>query len=283
MIVIIGGGISGLALAHHLAARGEPYVLLEASPRVGGVMRSGYVQGHLLEWGPQRGRLTKDFAELVDEYGIRNQLITAPTDLPLYVYSRGKLRRVPFSIGDALTSDILPWSAKLRMGLEPFTAAARDDEAVADYFTRKLGREAYETLVGPLYGGLYASDPQHMIVGLSLGHILREFRIERSLLLPLIKRGGSVAPPAACSFREGMETLPRAIHERHRASTCAPQQRPRLHRRDRWRTVRRRACRYHNAGWSDVAAAVHRCSGSRGGCAPAPLQSARRRAPVRRD
>jgi protoporphyrinogen/coproporphyrinogen III oxidase len=218
MIVIIGGGISGLALAHHLAARGEPYVLLEASPRVGGVMRSGYVQGHLLEWGPQRGRLTKDFAELVDEYGIRNQLITAPTDLPLYVYSRGKLRRVPFSIGDALTSDILPWSAKLRMGLEPFTAAARDDEAVADYFTRKLGREAYETLVGPLYGGLYASDPQHMIVGLSLGHILREFRIERSLLLPLIKRGGSVAPPAACSFREGMETLPRAIHERHRAS-----------------------------------------------------------------
>jgi protoporphyrinogen/coproporphyrinogen III oxidase len=218
MIVIIGGGISGLALAHHLAARNQPYILLEASSRVGGVMRSGRVQGHLLEWGPQRGRLTKEFAQLVDEYGIRDQLITAPPNLPLYVFRRGKLRKVPFSIAEAITSDILPWPAKLRIGLEPFTAAARDDESVADYFTRKIGREAYETLVGPLYGGLYASDPKHMVVGLSFRHILREFRIGRSLLVPLLRRGGSIVPPDACSFRAGMETLPRAMFERHRAN-----------------------------------------------------------------
>jgi protoporphyrinogen/coproporphyrinogen III oxidase len=216
MVVIIGGGISGLALAHHLAERSVPYVLLEADSRVGGVMRSGRVNGHLLEWGPQRGRMTKEFADLVDEYGIRDQLILAPSDLPLYVYRRGKLRKVPFSVREAITSDILPWSAKLRIGLEPFTAAARDDEAVADYFTRKIGREAYETLVGPLYGGLYASDPKNMVVGLSFRHILREFNIGRSLLLPLFRRGGSITPPDACSFEEGMETLPRAMYERHR-------------------------------------------------------------------
>jgi protoporphyrinogen/coproporphyrinogen III oxidase len=216
MVVIIGGGISGLALAHHLTERDVPYVLLEADDRVGGVMRSGRVDGHVLEWGPQRGRMTKEFAELVDEYGIRDELILAPSDLPLFVYRRGRLRRVPFSVAEAITSDILPWSSKLRIGLEPFTAAARDDESVADYFTRKIGREAYETLVGPLYGGLYASDPKNMIVGLSFRHILREFNIGRSLLLPLFKRGGSITPPDACSFREGMETLPRAMYERHR-------------------------------------------------------------------
>ncbi|CAN5782069.1 protoporphyrinogen oxidase [soil metagenome] len=219
MIVIIGGGISGLALAHQLAARGRPYLLLEASDRVGGVMRSGRVDGHLLEWGPQRGRLTQEFAALVDELDIRDQLITAPTGLPLYVYRRGRLRRVPFSITDFVRSDILPWPAKFRLLLEPLSGAARDDETVADFFTRKIGREAYETLVGPLYGGLYASDPQQMIVGLSLRHVLREFSVGRSLMVPLLKRGGSIVPPDACSFREGMETLPRALYTRHRDRT----------------------------------------------------------------
>jgi protoporphyrinogen/coproporphyrinogen III oxidase len=217
MIVIIGGGISGLALAHQLSARGEPFLLLEASARVGGVMRSGRVDGHLLEWGPQRGRLTQEFEALVSELGIRDQLITAPPGLPLFVYRRGKLRKVPFSVPQFIASDVLPWSAKLRLLLEPLSGAAKDDETVADFFTRKIGREAYDTLVGPLYGGLYASDPQQMIVGLSLRHVLREFSVGRSLMVPLLKRGGSIVPPDACSFQEGMETLPRALYERHRA------------------------------------------------------------------
>jgi protoporphyrinogen/coproporphyrinogen III oxidase len=200
MIVIIGGGISGLALAHELAARNTPFLLLEASDRVGGVMRSGRVDGHLLAWGPQRGRLTREFAALVDDLGLRDDLITSPPDLPLYVFRKGRLRKVPFSIGAFVTSDILSWPGKLRLLLEPFTSAARDEEAVADFFTRKIGREAYENLVGPLYGGLYASDPQQMQIGLSLRHVLREFRVGRSLMVPLLRRGGSITPPDACSF-----------------------------------------------------------------------------------
>jgi protoporphyrinogen/coproporphyrinogen III oxidase len=218
MIVIVGGGISGLALAHQLEARNRPFVLLESSARVGGVMRSGRVDGHLLEWGPQRGRLTREFELLVDELGLRGELILAPGGLPLFVFRKGRLRRVPFSIPELITSDILSWPGKLRLLLEPFTAAADDDEAVADYFTRKIGREAYENLVGPLYGGLYASDPKEMLIGLSLRHILREFNVGRSMMLPLLRQGGSIVPPDACSFTQGMEMLPRALYERHRAS-----------------------------------------------------------------
>jgi protoporphyrinogen/coproporphyrinogen III oxidase len=218
MIVIAGGGISGLALAHQLARRGRRFLLLESSGRVGGVMRSGRVEGHLLEWGPQRGRLTREFAALVDDLGIRDELITSPPGLPLYVFRSGRLRRVPFSPLAFLRSDILSLRGKLRLLAEPFTAAARDDEAVADYFIRKIGHEAYENLAGPLYGGLYASDPQEMVLGLSLRHVLREFNVRRSMLLPLMRRGGTVAPPDACSFVEGMETLPRALHARHAAS-----------------------------------------------------------------
>jgi oxygen-dependent protoporphyrinogen oxidase len=215
MIVIVGGGISGLTLAHHLAARGREFILLEASGRVGGVMRSGRIDGHLLEWGPQRARLTADFAALVDALQLRDEIITSPPDLPLYVYRAGKLRRVPFSAAAFISSDILSLRGKLRLLLEPFTNAARDDESVADYLQRKIGREAYENIAGPLYGGLYASDPRDMLMGLSLAHVLREFNVRRSMLLPLLRRGGTIAPPDACSFRDGLETLPRALYERH--------------------------------------------------------------------
>ena len=217
MIVIVGGGISGLALAHHLAARDRPFLLLEATDRVGGVIRSGRVAGHLLEWGPQRARLTRELSELVDDLGLRDRLLTAPANLPLYIYREHRLRPVPFSVGAFFTSKLLSWSGKLRVLREPFTAAPRDDESVADFFTRKLGREIYEHLIGPLYGGLYASDPRDMLVGLSLRHVLREFGIGRSLLMPLLRRGGRIEPPAACTFREGLEELPRALCERHRA------------------------------------------------------------------
>lgn len=217
MIAIVGGGISGLALAHQLARHGLPFTLLEAASRTGGVIRSGRIAGHLLEWGPQRGRLTADFAALVDDLELRDHLITSPPGLPLFVYRSGRLRRVPLTPASFIRSDILSLRGRLRLLLEPFTAGARDTEDVATFFTRKLGREAYENMAGPLYGGLYASDPREMIVGLSLKHVLRELGVGRSMLLPLLRRGGAVAPPDACSFRDGMETLTRALHARYAA------------------------------------------------------------------
>lgn len=218
MIGIIGGGLTGLALAHYLARRGVPHLVLEAEDRPGGVIRSGRVEGHLLEWGPQRTRLVGLIGELVRELGLEDQVVTAPPGLPLFVYRRGRLRRVPFSAADFVRSDMLSWPAKLRVLLEPFTRGPDGAERVANFFTRKLGRAAYEDLVGPLYGGLYASDPADMVVGLSLGHVLREFGIGRSLLLPLLRRRGKISPPPACSFQDGMQTLPAALYQHNQSN-----------------------------------------------------------------
>ena len=210
MIVVVGGGITGLTVGWELARLGRELVVLESSTRPGGVIRSGEVEGRIVDWGPQRLRLTTQVSDLVTALTLDRELLVAP-DLPLYVFARGRLRRVPFSLTGFATTDALSVSAKLRMLLEPFTGAARPDESVAEYFTRKLGREVYETLAGPLYGGLYASDPADMVVRLSLGHTLREARVGRSLGLRFLRSGGSVQAPPACSFRSGMEALPRAL------------------------------------------------------------------------
>ncbi len=211
MIVVVGGGITGLALGWELDQLGADFVVLEARARPGGVIRSSQVDGRILDWGPQRIRLTAGMTRLVEQLGLQQQLVTAPSDLALYVYREGRLRPVPFSAHRFLTSDIVSLGAKLRVLLEPFTSTADPEERVADYFRRKLGDELYETVVAPLYGGLYGSDPADMQVGVSLIHVLREFGIHRSLLLPLLRRGGRVVPPPACTFRDGMHTLPNAI------------------------------------------------------------------------
>jgi oxygen-dependent protoporphyrinogen oxidase len=211
----VGAGLTGLALAHELARRGVDHVVLEAADRPGGVIRSSRVEGRVLESGPQRGRMTADLSALVGELGIAREVVYAPEGLSLFVYADGALREVSFSAWSVLAGDLLTWRGKLRLALEPFTAGPRDDERVATLLTRKLGREAYERLVGPLYGGLYASDPANMVVGLSLGHVLREFGVRRSFLLPLLRRGGSIDAPRACSFIEGMQTLTDALHAAH--------------------------------------------------------------------
>jgi oxygen-dependent protoporphyrinogen oxidase len=210
MIAVVGGGISGLALGWELARLGEPFVVLEGSGRAGGVIRSAEVEGRVLDRGPQRLRLTKKVSDLVTALSLDRELLVAP-ELPLLVYARGRLRTVPFSLLAFATTDALTPSAKLRALVEPLTAAARPRESVADFFTRKLGRECYETLAGPLYGGLYASDPADMEVELSLAHTLRELRVGRSLALRFLRSGGHVQPPPAASFLSGVEALPRAL------------------------------------------------------------------------
>jgi oxygen-dependent protoporphyrinogen oxidase len=82
---------------------------------------------------------------------------------------------------------------------------------VATFLTRKLGKEAYERLAGPLFGGLYASDPADMVVGISAASMLRDLGIRRSLLAALLARRG-VSPAGPCSFRQGMQSLTDALH-----------------------------------------------------------------------
>jgi oxygen-dependent protoporphyrinogen oxidase len=150
-------------------------------------------------------------ADLVKEVELQDQVVRAAPGLTLQVYRRGELKTVPFTGPAFLRSDVVGPAAKLRLLLEPLTAGPDPHERVADFFSRKVGRELYQTLIAPLYGGLYASDPADMEVGLSLIHVLKEFGVKRSLLLPLLRRGGKIVPPPACTFESGMEALPRAL------------------------------------------------------------------------
>lgn len=210
---VVGAGITGLALTHYLGERGADAVAFEASSEPGGVIRSSTMDGRVLEHGPQRTRLTPEIDALIETCGIEGSVRTADTDLPLYVYADGRLRRVPFSPREFLSTDLLSARGKLRMLAEPLTEGARDDETAGDYFVRKFGREAYHNVIEPLFGGIYGSDPAEMPGEYALRTVSKMER-SGSLVRAAVRRrleGKGRQPPV--SFDDGMAQLPRALYE----------------------------------------------------------------------
>lgn len=213
MITVVGAGVTGLTVGHELEKRGIPFLVLEANDRVGGVMWTRRTDGVPLDVGPQRTRLTDDVRSLVEEVGLEGELVRAPEGLPVYVYRRGRLRAVPFTPGEAVRTDLLSWPEKLRVLAEPLTTDLRVHETVAEFFIRKFGRGAYGAMIGPMYGGLYASDPARMPARHALAAVLREFGLEKGSLLFRFLKGPGAARDAVptVSFREGMQALPEAL------------------------------------------------------------------------
>lgn len=196
-------------MARGLQASGVSCTVLEASARAGGVVRSSRQAGCLLEWGPQRLRMTPELRVLVDELGLADQLLFAPPEMPLLVARGGRLHVVPRSLGALLRGSLLSAAGRMRVLLEPLTAPVRPAETVAEALRRKFGDEAYRALLGPLFGGLYASDPANMRAKDSLARFVERAGSPRSLLVRALRAAGNAAP--AFSFRDGVATLPAAL------------------------------------------------------------------------
>jgi len=232
---IVGGGITGLATHHYLRESGVESVVFEADDEPGGVVRSEEVEGRVLDFGPQRTRFTPTIRELVESLGLESELRRA-ADPPLYVYRDGKLRLVPQSPREAVTTDLLSWRGKARALLEPLTGPARtgegggasgsesdggsksDDggESVEEFLTRKFGSEVARYYFGPLYGGLYGSHPDEMPVEYSLSKALEKAGIEGSVLTSVVRKllDGRENPPIV-SFDAGLQRLPEALAAAH--------------------------------------------------------------------
>lgn len=215
---IVGAGLTGLTLTHHLRKAGVDVVTFEADDEPGGVIRSREIDGLVVEHGPQRMRLSPTIEPLVDELDLRDEMIAADDDLPLFVYANGRLREAPFDLPAFLRTDLLSWRGKARVFAEPLTADANGEERVADLFARKFGTEAYQNLIGPLFGGTFGSDPREMRVKHSLSGVLRMESRHDNLLKPVLKRALKTSSSPAISFEKGLQTLPRALYEENEAA-----------------------------------------------------------------
>lgn len=218
-VAVIGGGMSGLAATHFLESAGANVVTFEASDEPGGIVASRTVDGYVLERGPQRLRLSQPVASLLETLDLEDEVIYGEDDQPLFAYYDGALRPMPLSVREAITTDLLSWPGKARVLLEPLTGGAKPGETVEAYLTRKFGREVATRFAGPLYSGLYGSDPDEMYVEYSLGKALDRFGVEGSLLVFMLKKllEGTDVPPIV-TLEDGLGRLPEALYDAHATS-----------------------------------------------------------------
>lgn len=221
---IIGAGISGLAVAHRLARLGRKIAIIESSHTAGGVIHTFYHDGFLLERGPNSFRGTPLLLNLIDELGLKAELLTANPKAPAYVYSDTELHAVPMSVGSALTTRLLSMKGKLKVFAEPFVSrrTASGDESIASFVRRRFGEEVLEKLVAPFVSGIYAGDVEELSMQATIKRLVEleaeSGSILRGAVMGIAKNRERRNPgePSMrafrlCSFRDGMQALTRAL------------------------------------------------------------------------
>ena len=193
-VAIVGGGITGLAAAYTLqksareSGQQVSFTLFESDARLGGKILTETSGEFVVEGGPDSFLLQKPWAaQLAQELGLENELIgTNPAQRKLYVVHRGRLTPMPDGLMliiptrfmPFVTSPLISWPGKLRMGLDLFIPRRTDDEdeSVGAFIRRRLGREALEKIAEPMMSGIHVSDPERQSL---LGTFPRFRNIER--------------------------------------------------------------------------------------------------------
>ena len=248
-VVVIGGGISGLAAAHRLTELNPSLsvTLIEASDRVGGTLLTDERDGFLLERGPDSFISEKPEAvALAKRLGIESRLIqTNHEHRRSFIVRNGRLRPVPEGfqllapsrIWPFLTTDIFSLAGKARMAADLFlprrsangatgdNLSSASDESLASFVRRRLGREALERMAQPMVGGIYTADPETLSLRATLPRFLDMEKNHRSVIIAMLRKARSQAAAEKrgtsgaryslfLSFDRGMEVLVQALEHR---------------------------------------------------------------------
>lgn len=208
-VVVVGGGISGLAAAHRILEESQrlqkpvQLQLLEADSRLGGVIHTVERDGFVLEGGPDSFISEKPWAlALCRRLGLESRLIgTGESHRRSFIVRQGRLLPVPdgfylmapTQLWPVVTTSIFSWPGKLRMAADLFlprrkTRAPSQDESLASFVRRRLGQEALERMAQPMVGGIYTADPEVLSLRATMPRFLEMEEKHRSLILAMLRQ-----------------------------------------------------------------------------------------------
>jgi protoporphyrinogen/coproporphyrinogen III oxidase len=242
-IIVIGGGIAGLAAAVHLKAGAKAYdktvdvLLLEKNNRIGGKFITEKQGPFLIEGGPDSFLPEKVWSvNLAKHLGLEPEMLPSNDEHKgTFIYSRNKLHSLPEGVMlmvptmfmPMAKSSLISWPGKMRMGLEVFMPKRKntDDESLASFVTRRLGRECLEKIAEPLVAGIHTSNPDNMSVLATFPRFVQMEQKSGSLIHGMISamksrphatlsgpppRPGAPKMTYFMSFKNGMQTLSQA-------------------------------------------------------------------------
>ena len=199
-IIVVGGGIAGLAAAHRLVELQREnsleleILLLEASSRLGGAITTERIGEFVVEGGPDSFITEKPAAlRLCERLGLSSRLVSTQSAYQkIYIVHRGRLVPLPegfFLLAPTrflpfLRTPLFSWGGKLRMAVEMFLPRGDvdADESLGAFVRRRFGAEALERVAQPLIGGIYASDPDKLSLAATMPRFKMMERERRSVI-----------------------------------------------------------------------------------------------------
>ncbi|MFJ4777322.1 protoporphyrinogen oxidase [Streptomyces sp. NPDC088762] len=233
-VVVIGGGIAGLAAAHRLLSAGVRVTLLEAGPRLGGKLHAGELAGAPVDLGAESVLARRPEAVALARAVGLGEALQAPATATAHLWTRGALRPmprghvmgVPGDLGPLAASGVLSPEGLARIEAEgalPPTEIG-EDVAVGEYVAARLGREVVDRLVEPLLGGVYAGDAYRISMRAAVPQLFEAARTHRSLgegvreLQRRAEHNPQAAGPVFAGIDGGIGRLPVAVAEACRAA-----------------------------------------------------------------
>lgn len=218
---IIGAGISGLTLAYELQQQGQPYRLWEASDAPGGYIRSVRDGLYLRELGPNSLLGDEVLLNWLRELGLQNDLLfSKPVSKDRYIFRHGTYQKLPSGPPSLLFGDFFSWKTKLailrELSAKSYAPNGADEpgETLAAFFRRRFSNEIVDYALGPFVAGIYAGDPEQLLVSETFPSLLAYEKEFGSVLKGLIKNQRKTARRQSFSFRNGMQTLPIALAQK---------------------------------------------------------------------
>lgn len=222
-VLVVGGGIAGLSAAWQLQQAGLSYTLIEAAPRLGGMIQTVTFDGFVAEGGPETFITRKpELWQLALQMGLQESMEPIASETSgAAVLHNNQVMRVPLSPFLFMTSPLLSWRGKLRMMAEPFIPPRTDDadETLANFARRRLGDEACDRLIAPILSGIYNSDAERQSI-LTTAAVMRDLEKHGSLIRGTLatarkrraqQKAGETLPPRSVSFAKGAQSLVDAI------------------------------------------------------------------------
>ncbi len=220
-VLVVGGGISGIACAYFATKKFSNVLLINDSPKLGGYIQSFKTDDFLLECGPNTLMLKNQLLfDLLHELDLWNQIIFPdPSAKKRYIMFNGHLHPLPFSPFAMFSSNLLGFKDLLQIIKEPFAEKKfirSDDISVKDFFTELFGKTIYENFVFPMVSGIYAGDPDKISFKHTFPELYVMYKNHGSIIKGFLKkkRQKQSFKKQIFSFPEGLKLLPQRMVEK---------------------------------------------------------------------
>lgn len=219
--VVIGAGVAGLVAAWQLKGLGQDVLLLEASRRAGGMIRTHHRDGLVLEHGPAsvRGASLATYS-LLEALGLHTETLPAsPAASDRYLWWKEDLHPLPKSVFGALKSPLFGPLVVGRALCEPLIPRRRSTvpETVHAFLRRRLGAGIADRLADAILAGIFASDAQTIEVDAAFP-LWKELEASHgSLIIGMLRRPKvdrpEGAPRTLFTLHRGLQRMTDALAE----------------------------------------------------------------------